>query len=119
MSSLAAASSSSSQGSSFGGVLFFLLPVLLLVFLFWTQRRRQKQFQQAQQGLRPGMDVSTTSGLRGRLVSIDDQVAEIEAAQGVVLRFDRRAVAPLPPAAPQTAPTDAGTTDGTATDKDA
>lgn len=92
MPSLATASEQNS--SAFGGVLLLLLPLLLFGFLIWSQRRRAKQFQQAQAELRVGQDVATTSGLLGTLVALDDDTAEIEAAPGVRLRFDRRAVVP-------------------------
>lgn len=92
MPSLATASEQNSN--AFGGVLLLLLPLLLFGFLIWSQRRRAKQFQQAQAELRVGQDVATTSGLLGTLVGLDDDTAEIEAAPGVRLRFDRRAVVP-------------------------
>lgn len=84
----------SQQGNNATGMLILLLPLLLIGLLFWQQRRRQKQMQRAQSELEPGQEVSTTSGLIGRLVSIEEQVAEIEAAPGVRLRFDKRAVLP-------------------------
>lgn len=90
----------SQQGNNATGMLILLLPLLLIGLLFWQQRRRQKQMQRAQSELLPGQQVSTTSGLRGRLMSIDEQTAEIEAAPGVVLTFDKRAV--LPTQAPAT-----------------
>lgn len=95
MSSLATASNSQQSGSM-SSLLILLLPLLLLGFLFWSQRRRARNFQQAQAELTPGMEVTTTSGLRGTLLSIDADVAELQAAPGVVLRFDRRAIIPLP-----------------------
>lgn len=76
------------------GALIYLLPLLLLAWLFWTQRRRQQQMRQAQSQITPGAQVSTTSGLLGTLISMDDDVATIEAAPGVHLRFARRAVVP-------------------------
>lgn len=100
MSSLATASNSQQGGGSMSSLLILLLPLLLLGFLFWSQRRRARNFQQAQAELRPGMEVSTTSGMRGTLLAIDGEVAEMQAAPGVVLRFDRRAIVPLPATGP-------------------
>lgn len=90
------ATASQQQGNSATGLLILLLPLLLIGLLFWQQRRRQKQLQQAQAELTIGQEVSTTSGLMGRLVAMDDQTAQIEAAPGVQLTFDRRAVLPRP-----------------------
>ena len=91
MPSLATASES---GGSAGSLLILLLPLLLIGLMFWTQRRRSRQFQQAQSELNVGDAVATTSGLLGRLVALDDQVGSIEVADGVVLKFDRRAIVP-------------------------
>ncbi|WP_082221204.1 preprotein translocase subunit YajC [Luteipulveratus halotolerans] len=91
MPSLATASES---GGSAGSLLILLLPLLLIGLMFWTQRRRSRQFQQAQSELNVGDAVATTSGLLGRLVALDDEVGSIEVADGVVLRFDRRAIVP-------------------------
>lgn len=88
-----AQASGQNSGSSSGMILLFL-PLVLLAVMFWFSRRRQKQFQQAQQEIAVGDDVSTTSGLFGRLVALDDEVATLAVAPGVELRFDRRAVVP-------------------------
>lgn len=89
----ALAAASSGQSSS-QGVLLLLLPIALLAVMFWVSRRRQRQMQHAQQQLQVGDEVSTTSGLFGRLISLEDQVAVLEVADGVQLRFDRRAIVP-------------------------
>ncbi|MDE9367328.1 preprotein translocase subunit YajC [Luteipulveratus sp. YIM 133132] len=104
MPSLATAAS---QGGSAASLLILLLPVLLIALMFWTQRRRNRQFQQAQAELRIGDEVATTSGLLGRLVALDEQAGSIEAAPGVVLRFDRRAIVPPTVASAAAEPSDA------------
>ncbi|WP_460467740.1 preprotein translocase subunit YajC [Calidifontibacter terrae] len=91
MYALAAASSGSSSSQS---MLLLLLPIVLLAVMFWVSRRRQRQMQQAQRQIEVGDDVTTTSGLLGRLVSLDDQVGVLEVAPGVQLSFDRRAIVP-------------------------
>ena len=92
MSALAAASSNGS--GSWLGTLLFAVPVVLLAFMFWSYFKRQKQFQRSQASLTVGDEVSTTSGLYGTLVSLDDELAVLEVSKGVQLRFDRRAVVP-------------------------
>ncbi|MBD2758759.1 preprotein translocase subunit YajC [Yimella sp. cx-573] len=82
------------SGQSSSGVILLLLPLALLAVMFWFSRRRQKQFAQAQKEIEVGEEVSTTSGLFGRLVAMDDQTATLEIAQGVQVQFDRRAIVP-------------------------
>lgn len=91
MPSLATASDG---GGSAASLLILLLPLLLIGLMFWTQRKRSRQFQQAQDQLTVGDEVSTTSGLMGQLVALEGEVASLEVAPGVVVRFDRRAVVP-------------------------
>lgn len=76
------------------GNLIFLLPVLLIAWLFWTQRRRQQQMRSAQDQIQVGEEISTTSGLLGTLVALDDEEGTIEVSPGVQLRFVRRAIVP-------------------------
>jgi preprotein translocase subunit YajC len=61
--------------------------------MFWSQRRRQNAIAQLQESLNVGDDVCTTSGLFGRITSLDDVMATLEVAPGTVVRFDRRAIA--------------------------
>jgi preprotein translocase subunit YajC len=97
MSSLVAAPSSSS-GS--GNLLIFALPVLLIVWMFYTQRRRTKESQRLQSTLGVGDEVTTTSGLLGRITALEDDIATLEVSPGVTIRFNRRAIAGPAPSAP-------------------
>ncbi|TWP36671.1 preprotein translocase subunit YajC [Leekyejoonella antrihumi] len=115
MSALAAASSSGS--SSWVGTLIFAIPVLLLAFMFWSYIKRQRTFQKGQSSLEVGEEVSTTSGLYGTLVSLDDNHAILEAAEGVWLKFDRRAIVPSRTIA-ATRPDRRGNTSGSSASKD-
>ena len=102
MSSLVAAGSTSSGSSS---LLIFALPVLLIGFMFITQRRRQKAVQSLQSGLSVGEEVTTTSGLLGRITALDDEIATLEVSPGVTIRFNRRAIAgPAPTSSAPTKP---------------
>jgi preprotein translocase subunit YajC len=100
MSSLVAAGSSS--GGS-GNLLIFALPLLLIGFMFITARRRTKETQRLQSTLSVGDEVTTTSGMLGRITALDDQIATLEVSHGVSIRFNRRAIAGPAPSAP-TAP---------------
>ncbi|HEX8973472.1 preprotein translocase subunit YajC [Oryzihumus sp.] len=97
MSSLATAAASS--GAGLGNLLIFALPILLIAFMFMTQRRRQREVQAVQSGLKVGDEVTTTSGLLGRISAIDDAVVTLEVSPGVLVRFDRRAIGGPAPAA--------------------
>ena len=90
MSSLVAAATTSS-GS--GNLLIFALPVLLIAWMFYTQRRRTKESQRLQSTLGVGDEITTTSGLLGRIIALDDKVATLEVSPGVNIRFNRRAIA--------------------------
>ena len=80
-------------------IILFIPLVLLLVFMFSAQRKRQRSFATAQAALTAGQDIVTTSGLFARLVEIDDTVAVLEIAPGQRVRWDRRAIASVVPAA--------------------
>ncbi|MCE1177580.1 MAG: preprotein translocase subunit YajC [Micrococcales bacterium] len=69
------------------------VPFVLLLGLMMLSRRRQREIAQVQSSLTPGDEVMTTSGLHGRVASIDGDVVALEVAPGTVLRFDRRAIA--------------------------
>lgn len=74
--------------------LILLVPLVLIAWLFWTQRRRQQQMRTAQDQIEVGQEVSTTSGLLGTLVALDDEEGSIEVSPGVQVRFVRRAIMP-------------------------
>ena len=83
---------SSGSGSGLASLLILGLPFLLLVWMFFTQRQRAKQVQSLQSGLAVGDEVVTTSGLHGTITALDDTVATLDVGNGVLLRYDRRAI---------------------------
>lgn len=117
MSSLATAAASS--GAGLGNLLIFALPILLIAFMFMTQRRRQREVQAVQSGLKVGDEVTTTSGLLGRISAIDDTVVTLEVSPGVLVRFDRRAIGGPAPAAAAASPEPAAPEARTETPTDA
>ena len=98
------ASATSTGGDGFN-ILLLMLPLLLLAYLFFSQRRRQSKMKEMQAGLQIGARVMTTTGLYGTVSHLDKSTVYIEAAPGVVLQWDRRAVVPAPGAS--TEPTEA------------
>jgi preprotein translocase subunit YajC len=85
------ASSSGSSGG-LGSLLILAIPILLIGWMFMSQRRRRRDMESMQASLDVGDDVSTTSGLHGRIVAMDDAIVTLEISPGVDVRFDRRAV---------------------------
>ena len=81
-----------STGAGFGNLLLLVLPLLLLGFLFISQRRRTRDLQTLQTSLEVGDQVLTSSGIHARIVTLDGDIAVLEIAPGVQVRFDRRAV---------------------------
>lgn len=79
------------QGNSLS-LLLLALPLLLLVFMMFSQRKRARAVEALQSSLAVGDEVMTTSGLHGTVSFIEDEVVGLQVAEGVVLRFDRRAV---------------------------
>ena len=70
--------------------------VAILVF-FWSivirpAKRRQKRHQDLISALKEGDLVVTAGGIYGKITRIRDDSVDLEVAQGVRLRMDRRAV---------------------------
>lgn len=78
--------------SDSGSLLILLLPLLFIGYIFITQRRRVRDLQAMQGALTVGDEIRTTSGLFGTVTALDDSTMSLQVADGVVVRFDRRAV---------------------------
>jgi preprotein translocase subunit YajC len=102
-------SSSKSSGSTY--TLLFIVVIFAAVYLLFIRPRQQRMRQQqsAARQLSVGDPVVTAGGVHGRLVAIDDNVAEVEIAPGVVITLLRRAVSARQdtraPSAPPSPPT--------------
>ena len=107
-----------------GDTVSALLPVLLLALAFVVlvvlpmraRSRAVQQTRQMQAGLTVGVEVMTTSGLYGRVVSLADDTLELEVAPGVVVRWARAAIAEVrsaPAAGPETTPVEPPRENGT------
>jgi len=78
-----------------------LLPLLLAAALYWmfTQsRRRQRDAQQVQSSVSPGVQVITTAGLYATVVQVDGDKVTLETAPGQHSQWDRRAISRVLPA---------------------
>lgn len=74
-----------------------LLPLILLfAVMYFLMIRPQQQRVRAQRelvsSLAVGDEIVTIGGVLGRIVRLDDEIAEIETAPGTVLRFRRSAI---------------------------
>ncbi|MDV3223212.1 MAG: preprotein translocase subunit YajC [Intrasporangium sp.] len=98
------------NGNEYSSLIILALPLLLLAWMFWSANRRTRQMRQFNASLSVGDQVVTSSGIFGTIRHLDDVSAHLEVADGMILRFDRRAVAMKQSdvAAPQTgrAPSD-------------
>jgi preprotein translocase subunit YajC len=87
------ASTKKSSSSGSATFLFILLILAVGAFLFIRpQRRRQKEQQAMQQSIGPGDEVVTTSGIVGRVQSMNDDRVRLEIAPGTTIEIVRRAV---------------------------
>jgi preprotein translocase subunit YajC len=70
-----------------------VLFALMWALLIRPQRKRSQLQMVMQDHLGKGDEIITAGGLHGTVVSIEDDVLEIEIAKDTVARLDRRAVA--------------------------
>ena len=82
-----------SNGNGYYSLIILALPVLLVVWMFWSGSRRQKQLREFNSSLNVGDAVITSSGLYGTIKHLDDESAYLVVAEGMTVRFDRRAIA--------------------------
>jgi len=78
---------------------FLVIIVVLSALMWFLLVRPQRKLSQAQMGMQDNLrkddEIITAGGLHGTVVSIEDDVLEIEIAKGTVARLDRRAVAAI------------------------
>jgi preprotein translocase subunit YajC len=90
------------HGSS-GVLIVYVVALAVIVFIFRANRRKQKAAAGVRSSIEPGTEVMTTAGLYGTIVEVlEDSSVIIEAAPGVHLHFDRRAISRVvPPSTPE------------------
>jgi len=74
-----------------------LLPFVLIALVFWLlivrpQRRRARDLANTQSALQVGSEVMLTSGIFGRVASLEDQTLHLELSPGTVVKVSRQAV---------------------------
>ncbi len=81
-----------------GGGLMGVLPLFAVVFFIFyflvirPQDKEQRAHQELLDSLKSGMQLLTTGGIIGKVVSFDDQGVVLEIANNVRVRFDRGAI---------------------------
>lgn len=77
-----------------------LEPILFIVLIFAVfyfllirpQRKRQRETQQMQQNLQPGVEIVTTAGMHARVVAFEGDDVLLEVAPGVTCKYLRQAI---------------------------
>ena len=77
---------------------FLFVWIALLAAVFWfmilrPRREAARRTSELSRSLEVGEEVITVGGLIGTIASIDDREVELDVAEGVTLRFARRAIA--------------------------
>jgi preprotein translocase subunit YajC len=99
---LAATASKASGGNLFLPIAVVAILGLMYFVMIRPQRNRQRQIQQVQNEIVPGMKVRTTAGMYATVVALEDGDVVLEVAPGVNARFMRRAIMDVIP--PETGP---------------
>jgi preprotein translocase subunit YajC len=89
---LAATGSKASGGNLFLPIAVVAILGLMYFVMIRPQRNRQRQIQQVQNEIVPGMKVRTTAGMYATVVALEDGDVVLEVAPGVNARFMRRAI---------------------------
>lgn len=74
-----------------------IAPLVLILAVFYflilrPQRRRQQALASTQAALQPGAEVMLTSGIFGRVASLDDETVQLEVSPGTTVKVSRAAV---------------------------
>lgn len=96
-----AAGSAASQGSAAGSFLS-IAPLILIFVAFYflmirPQQKRMKTLQNAIGAMKKGDTVVTGGGLVGKVVSVDDQYANVEIATGVKVKVVKATIVEVQP----------------------
>lgn len=75
-------------------LLLFLLAILALPTILMSRRQRAKmaEIQKLQDALQPGDTVVTTAGLHAIVVSVSEELVDLEIAPGLVTSWEKMAV---------------------------
>lgn len=91
----AAGGSAPPPASPLGGFMPLLMMLVIFVPFFLLMSRRQKKEQAARSSLKKGDKVTSTAGLLGELVEMDDRVAKVKIAPGVTVQMLANTISPV------------------------
>jgi len=77
-----------------------MLAAFMLIFYFLMirpQQKKAKAHQQLMSDIKTGDEVSTTSGMIGKIVKVEDATMVIEIAKGVEIKMQKSAIAAVMP----------------------
>jgi len=84
------------DGAAQGSLLQLLFPIGLVVILYFLmirpQVKRQKEHKKMVEALTKGDEVATMGGMVGRITDLGENFAQVEVADGVVVKIRRQAV---------------------------
>ena len=83
--------------------MFVIIIAIMYFLMIRPQRKQQKEIENFRRSLQPGMEVFTAAGFYGKIKEIDGDVAVIEIAHNVNVRFSLAAVYPSSAAAQENA----------------
>jgi preprotein translocase subunit YajC len=94
-----------------------IAPLVLIIAVFYflilrPQRRRQLALASTQAELQTGAEVMLTSGIFGRVASLDEETVQLEVSPGTVMKVSRAAVVRVVDQGEATHRTDQGDTPG-------
>jgi preprotein translocase subunit YajC len=83
-------------------LLFILIPVALYFLMIRPQQRRMKEAQAMQNGLAPGAEVMTSSGIYGTVAEVDtdEGTVSLEVSPDIYITFARGAISKVITPAP-------------------
>lgn len=88
-----------------GGMsMIWIVLLMLLVVMMFARPRQDKEGEKFRNALQPEQDVVTSTGIFGKIKSIDEVSVILEVAQNTRIRVDKRYVNPVPvpqPAKPE------------------
>jgi preprotein translocase subunit YajC len=95
-------------GGLFGGG-FGLLPMVVVFAIFWfvmigPERKNRKKREEMLAAVKKGDEVMLSSGLYARVVSLQDEVAVLQIADGVRAKYSRGAIQSVVEATPAETP---------------
>jgi preprotein translocase subunit YajC len=73
-------------------IYLLILVAAFFVLIVLPQRRQRAAHRALVQSLEVGIEVMTTSGIFGTIIELDDSVAKLEIAPGVIIRVARGAI---------------------------